>query len=105
MLTTFKGISDTSGRAHPQLARTGAVLSFYRFEYNQKGKQGNLYIKLLFFRMELFLLGRGRNGVGARVGFDIFRRESESEIEALEIRRLRSPDQKRKEENGRHDIL
>ena len=48
--------------------------------------------------MGLCLLGRSRSGVGAGVGVDIFRPESESELESLEIRRLRSPAVKR----GRH---
>ena len=46
---------------------------------------------IAIFRMELFLLGRSRSGVGAGVGVDIFRPESESELESPEIRRLRSP--------------
>ena len=44
----FKGISDNHGRLHPQLARTGAALSFHPFGYNEKGNQENDYIILLF---------------------------------------------------------
>ena len=43
-----------------------------------------------FFRIEYLLLGRSRSGVGAGVGVDIFRPESES----LKISRLRRPDLK-----------
>ena len=56
-----------------------------------KRKLKNGYTILLFFRMELFLLGRSRSGDGAGVGVDAFRPESESELELFEIRRLRSP--------------
>ena len=41
--------------------------------------------------MELSLLRLSRRGVGAGVGVDIFSQESESQLESLEIRRLRSP--------------
>ena len=41
--------------------------------------------------MEYLLLGRRRSGVGAGVGVDIFRPESELESESLKICRLRSP--------------
>ena len=48
MPTTFKGICDNYGRLHPHFARTGAVLPYYRFGYNQKGNQENGHIILLF---------------------------------------------------------
>ena len=62
-----KGIGDNRDWLHPQLARTGA------------------------FRVEYLLLGRSQSGVGAGVGVDIFRPESESELESPKSRRLRSP--------------
>ena len=42
--------------------------------------------------MEQLLLERSRSGVGAGVGVDIFRLESESDPESLNVRRLRSPE-------------
>ena len=87
MPITFKGISDTYGRLHPRFARTGAELPYFRFGDNQNGNQENCYIILLFFGMELFLLGWNQSGDGA--GDDIFMKESESE--SLKIRGLRSP--------------
>ena len=44
---------------------------------------------IAIFRIKQLLLGRGQSGIGAGVGVDIFK--PESELESLEIRRLRSP--------------
>ena len=44
----FKRISDGHGRLHPRSARTGAVLPYHRFGYNQKGNQENGCIILFF---------------------------------------------------------
>ena len=87
--TRFQGISDNYGQLHAQFVRTGAVVPYNWFGYNQEGNQENGYIILLFFRIELFLLGRSRIGVGAGVGVDIF--WPESELESFEIRQLRRP--------------
>ena len=89
--TRFKGISDNYGRLYSQFVRTGTVVPYNWFGYNQKRNQENGYIILLFPRIELFLLGRSRIGVGAGVGVDIFRPESESDLESFEIRRLDRP--------------
>ena len=82
-------MSDKHGRLHPQLARTGAVLLHHPFGYNQKRNQENGYTLLFFFGVECLLLVRSRGEVGARVGVNIFRPESESE--SLKNRRLCSP--------------
>ena len=88
MLTTFKGISDNQGRLHPQLARTGAVLPVLMLS---KMKSRKRLHHVALFRIEYLLLAGSRSGVGGGVGVDIFRPESESESELLEICRLRSP--------------
>ena len=55
--------------------------------YYQKRNQENSYLyHIVFLRMGLFLSG----GVGVGVGVDISRPEWESELESIEIRRLRS---------------
>ena len=77
MPTTFKGITD-----RPAAFAKGAVLPYCRFGYNQKGNQENVCIILLFLEWNCSRWG----GVGAESQL-----ESESEIESLEIRRLRSP--------------
>ena len=51
------------------------------------------------FRTQLFLLGRSRGGVRAGVGVDIFRPEPDLELESLEVRRLRSPEDREPLEN------
>ena len=43
-----KGISNNHCRLHPQLERTGAVLPYHPFGYNQKGNQEKSYSILLF---------------------------------------------------------
>ena len=47
--TTFKGISYSHGRLHPQLARTDALFPCHSFGCNQNGNQENCYIILRFF--------------------------------------------------------
>ena len=84
------GITMVGCPLHRQFARTAAVLPYYWFEYNQKGNQENGYIILLFLEWNC-LARRSESGVKVGVGVDIFRPESESELESLEIRRLCSP--------------
>ena len=98
--TRFKETSDNYGRLYSQFAQKGAIVPYYWSGYNHKGNQGNRYIHLIsVFGIELLLLGRSRCGVGAGVGVDIFRPESESELESLEIRGLRSPEDREPLEN------
>ena len=66
--TTCKGISDNHCRLHPQLARTGAVLSYHPFGRNQKWNQENGTSYCCFYKGIL----------PVRVGADIFRPVSES---------------------------
>ena len=51
-----------------------------------KGKSRNWLHHIVIFGMELFFSGQSRGGVGAGVGVDIFRLQSKSELESLEIR-------------------
>ena len=79
-----QGIIDNHGRLHWQLSRTGVMLPYQPFGYNQKGKQENDYILLLVFGWNTYsLLDRSLNGVGIGVGVDIFKQDSETESELL----------------------
>ena len=60
MPTTFKGIGDNYGRLYLRFARTGAVLSYYRFGYNQKGNQNNGYIILVFLEWNCYCKAESR---------------------------------------------
>ena len=46
----FRGISDNHSQLHQQLGRTGAMLSYHPFGYNQKGNQEDDYTLLFFLR-------------------------------------------------------
>ena len=70
--TRFQGISDNYGQQHAQFVRTGAVVPYNWFGYNQEGNQENGYIILLFFKNRIVLVRPESNGVGAGVGVDIF---------------------------------
>ena len=83
---SFERIRHNHGGLHPQLVRTGVVLPQHPFEFNKEGNQENSSIVLLFLGRKP-LVGRSRNGVGVRVGVDIFRPESG----LPKLRRLCSP--------------
>ena len=63
----------------------------YQLWMQSKGKSITWFHHIAPFRMEYLLLGWSRSGVGAGIGVDIFRPESELESESLKSRRLRSP--------------
>ena len=86
---TNESSNGKHGRLHPQPPRTGSISLYYSFGYNQKETK-KLYL-IFISKMELFLIGQSRSGVGARVWVDIFRPGSESELESLKICRLHSP--------------
>ena len=79
----FKRISENYGQLHPQLVRTGAVVPYHQFGYNQKENQENGYI-ILFFLNEILHAARNRSRVGFVVGVDIFRPESLSRLKFVD---------------------
>ena len=90
MPITFKGIGDTKAdcicslRERVQYSRITGLGAIKR-------KTKKMATSDCYFQNGIVLVRRSRSGIGDGVGVDISRLESESELESLEIRRLRSP--------------
>ena len=88
---TFKGIGDnyTAGciRSLRKRVTYSRIISLGTIKRDIE-KMATSYC---YFQNGIFLVGLSRSGVGAGLGVDISRPESKSELELLEIRRLRSP--------------
>ena len=83
---------STVTTVYPQLERTGAVLSYHPFGYNDMQTKKMAASKELFLGWNTYiLLRRNRSEVGVGVGIDIFRLDSELELESHKIRRLSIP--------------